>query len=76
MYVDTATDPEPKPSHTLTHGRFCSATALAHAVLSASTELSSDVFLTYDDDFAKVRKIRCIKPEDYLKKLKMEGTTN
>ncbi len=39
-------------------------------VLSAATELSSDAFLTYDDDFAKVRKIRCKKTEDYLKKLK------
>lgn len=45
-------------------------------VLSAATELSSDVFLTYDDDFAKVRKIRCMKPEDYLRKLEKEGTTN
>lgn len=45
-------------------------------VLSAATALSSDVFLTYDDDFAKVRKIRCMKPEDYLKKLKKEETTN
>jgi predicted nucleic acid-binding protein len=41
-------------------------------VLSAVTELSSDAFLTYDDDFAKVRKIRCLKTEDYLKKLKEE----
>ena len=45
-------------------------------VLSAATALSSDVFLTYDDDFAKVRKIRCMKPEDYLKKLKEEGFKN
>ena len=41
-------------------------------VLSASTALSSDAFLTYDDDFAKVKKIQCMKPEDYLKKLKEE----
>ena len=45
-------------------------------VLSAATALSSDVFLTYDDDFAKVRKIRCMKPEDYLKKLKREEAIN
>ncbi len=44
-------------------------------VLSAATAMSSDVFLTYDDDFAKVRKIRCMKLEDYLKKLEKEGTT-
>lgn len=41
-------------------------------VLSASTALSSDAFLSYDDDFAKVKKIQCMKPEDYLKKLKEE----
>ncbi len=41
-------------------------------VLSASTVLSSDAFLTYDDDFAKVKKIQCVKPEDYLEKLKQE----
>jgi len=29
--------------------------------------------LTYDNDFAKVKKIRCMKPEDYLKILKEEG---
>jgi len=45
-------------------------------VLSAATELSSDAFLTYDDGFAKVRKILCMKPEDYLKKLKEERITN
>ncbi|MBM4065188.1 MAG: type II toxin-antitoxin system VapC family toxin [Planctomycetes bacterium] len=37
-------------------------------VLSATVKLSSDVFLTYDDDFAKVKKIQCMKPEDYLEK--------
>lgn len=37
-------------------------------VLSSAIKLSSDVFLTYDDDFAKVKKIQCMKPEDYLEK--------
>ena len=39
------------------------------AVLSAAIELSADVFLTYDSDFANVKQIRCLKPEDYLKTL-------
>lgn len=40
------------------------------AVLSAAVEMAADAFLTYDNDFAKVKKIRCMKPEDYLKTLK------
>lgn len=43
------------------------------AVMTSAIELRSDVFLTYDNDFAKVKKIRCMKPEDYLKILKEEG---
>jgi|GEM_PF-3166438 len=38
-------------------------------ILSSTLELGADVFLTYDSDFAKVKKIRCMKPEDYLKSL-------
>lgn len=40
------------------------------AVLSAAVEMAADTFLTYDNDFAKVKKIRCMKPGDYLKTLK------
>lgn len=36
-------------------------------VLTSTLELKSDVFLTYDNDFAKVKNIRCMKPDDYLK---------
>ena len=39
------------------------------AVLSAAIEMAADAFLTYDNDFAKVKKLRCMKPEDYLKML-------
>lgn len=38
-------------------------------VLASALELSSDVFLTYDNDFAKVKSLRCIRPDDYLKTL-------
>lgn len=43
------------------------------SILSSALELESDVFLTYDNDFATVKKVRCMKPEDYLKLLKEEG---
>lgn len=36
-------------------------------VLVSALKLKSDTFLTYDNDFAKVKSIRCMKPEDYLK---------
>ena len=36
------------------------------AVLSSTIVLNSDAFLTYDNDFAYVKKIRCMKPEEYL----------
>ena len=39
-------------------------------VLSAAMELSAEVFLTYDNDFAKVKTIKCIKPEEYLRELR------
>ncbi len=38
-------------------------------VLASALELTSDAFLTYDNDFAKVKCIRCMKPEDYLQML-------
>lgn len=40
------------------------------AILSAAVQMEVDAFLTYDDDFAKVKKIRCMKSGDYLKTLK------
>lgn len=43
------------------------------AILTSALELNSDAFLTYDNDFAKVKNIRCMKPEDCLKILKEEG---
>lgn len=42
-------------------------------ILSSALELGADVFLTYDDDFARAKKIRCMKPEDCLRLLKEEG---
>lgn len=42
-------------------------------VLASALELKTDTFLTYDNDFAKVKSIRCMKPEEYLKVLKGEG---
>lgn len=42
------------------------------AVLSSTIVLNSDVFLTYDKDFANVKNIRCMKPEDYLKAMEKE----
>lgn len=42
-------------------------------VLSSVVELKSEVLLTYDNAFAKVKSIRCMKPEDYLKILEKEG---
>lgn len=41
-------------------------------VLSSAIELTSDVFLTYDNAFSKARNIQCMKPEDYLKILEKE----
>jgi len=43
------------------------------AVLSSTIVLNSDAFLTYDNDFANVKKIRCMKPEDYLEILEKSG---
>lgn len=42
-------------------------------VLSSVLALKSDVFLTYDKDFATVTKIKCLKPDDYLEVLRAEG---
>jgi hypothetical protein len=36
--------------------------------LSAAIGLSADVFLTFDSDFGKVARIKCITPEVFLKK--------
>lgn len=37
------------------------------AVLTSATIMHSDAFLTYDSDFAGVKKIRCMTPQEYLK---------
>lgn len=42
-------------------------------ILTSVLALKSDAFLTYDHDFAKVTKIKCLKPDDYLEVLKAEG---
>ena len=43
------------------------------AVLTSATELRSDIFLTYDNDFEKVKKIKCMKPEEYLEAVRKKG---
>jgi len=36
------------------------------AVLAAATELHADAFVTYDEDFKKVKRIPCMRPDTYL----------
>ncbi|MBI5789103.1 MAG: putative toxin-antitoxin system toxin component, PIN family [Candidatus Schekmanbacteria bacterium] len=38
-------------------------------ILATAVHASAEAFLTYDHDFAKVKTIRCIKPEDYLQEM-------
>lgn len=73
MIVDITTDMVLNIANTKISEKLSIADAV---VLSASIKLSSDVFLTYDDDFAKVKKIQCMKPEDYLEKLEKDWRKN
>jgi len=36
-------------------------------ILSAAIELSADVFLTFDSDFDRVARIKCITPDEFLR---------
>jgi predicted nucleic acid-binding protein len=36
-------------------------------ILSAAIELSADIFLTFDSDFDKVARIKCITPQEFLR---------
>lgn len=68
--VDVTVDMALNIAETKVSGKLSLADAI---VLSSAIELTSDAFLTYDNAFAKVKNIRCMKPEEYLKISEKEG---